>query len=131
MNFSLTFTEETYKNLAKLAGLVESVHAGQEIALDIISESIQKEIPNQMAWKNPRPVLADSFGRKKRDGYREVGSPEPHARRREFGFSGRTDSLGRTYSNDPGAFYMQRAIKQVAPQATAGFSAAMAKALKP
>lgn len=40
-----------------------------------------------------------------------VGHEVPYARRREFGFSGQTDALGRTYTNDPGAFYLRDGLE--------------------
>jgi|SRR5579859_2375353 len=45
----------------------------------------------------------------------EVGSDLPYARRREFGFSGRTDSRGRYFSNDPGQIYVMEAIVDTEP----------------
>lgn len=35
----------------------------------------------------------------------------PYARRRELGFSGMTDRLGRYYPDDPGQYYLQDALK--------------------
>lgn len=87
------------------------------IATTAMAKMIQEEIPRQMHWKNPRPVLAGSFGIKRYGPFgREVGSDQPHSRRREFGFSGKSDSLGRHFENDPGAFYMRAAIKAVDPK---------------
>lgn len=39
-----------------------------------------------------------------------VGSALPYARRREYGFSGQTDVLGRYYPNDPGIAYLSHAV---------------------
>lgn len=36
----------------------------------------------------------------------ELANPSDHAFRRNYGFSGRTDSLGRFYPDDPGINYM-------------------------
>lgn len=44
-----------------------------------------------------------------------VGKQVPYARRREFGFNGMTDALGRTYTNDPGAFYLTDAYHDSLP----------------
>lgn len=35
-----------------------------------------------------------------------VTNDAPYSQRRNYGFSGRTDALGRYYPNDPGAYYM-------------------------
>jgi hypothetical protein len=40
----------------------------------------------------------------------ELANPSPYAFRREYGFSGMTDSLGRFYAYDPGIAYMHGAI---------------------
>lgn len=40
----------------------------------------------------------------------ELSNPEDYAWRREKGFSGMTDSLGRFYPHDPGIAYMENAI---------------------
>jgi hypothetical protein len=39
-----------------------------------------------------------------------IGSDDPKARRREKGFSGMTDAIGRYYANDPAKPYMQPAL---------------------
>ncbi len=41
----------------------------------------------------------------------EIGSSRPYAARRNWGFSGMTDSLGRTYPDDPGAYYLDDTLE--------------------
>lgn len=48
----------------------------------------------------------------------------PYARRRELGFSGMTDSLGRYYPDDPGAYYLHDALKDNEPFIAETFAAA-------
>lgn len=54
----------------------------------------------------------------------------PYARRREFGFTGRTDSLGRHYTNDPGAFYLRDALTDSQPEIATAFGAATTLAIR-
>src|SRR6266566_5061281 len=116
MDFWMGLDEASLRKIAVLMGAETRLVTESESALDDISDAILREIPRQMHWRHSSGALADSFGRAKRASYRAVGSDLPYARRREEGFSGRTDSLGRTYRNDPGAFYLQRAIKVVDAQ---------------
>jgi hypothetical protein len=131
MDFWMAFDEASLRNIARLMGAEARLVTESESALDDISDEILAEIPRQMHWKHSSGALADSFGRVTRASYREVGSDLPYARRRNFGFSGRTDSLGRTYRNDPGAFYAQRALAVVDPQVTPRLVQAAAKAFFP
>lgn len=59
-----------------------------------------------------------------------VGANVSYARRRELGFSGMTDSLGRFYSNDPGKFYLHNALEQSRPAIFAAFVTATESVLK-
>jgi len=131
MNFWMALDEASLRKIAVLMGAETRLVTETESALDDISGAITREIPNQMHWKHSNGALADSFGRVKRASYRAVGSDLPYSRRREEGFSGRTDSLGRTYRNDPGAFYLQRAIKVVDAQVAARLVQAADRAFFP
>ena len=68
----------------------------------------------QLTWQrfqNPSGALAASIHAVRESPYEiEIGSELPYARRREFGFSGMTDSLGRFYADDPGAYYLEDAM---------------------
>lgn len=59
-----------------------------------------------------------------------VGKEIPYARRREFGFTGKTDSLGRFYAYDPGAFYMHKGLEASRPFINAAYASATLAALK-
>lgn len=54
----------------------------------------------------------------------------PYAWRRDRGFSGMTDSLGRTFTNDPGIFYMENALEKNAVWIGKTFNWAVNQALK-
>ena len=85
--------------------------ATQKIADMLVTAS-----QSNMNWKNPTGALEASMTQQGGSGYREVGSELPYSRRREFGFSGRTDSIGRFYANDPGKPYLGKAIEDNAGQ---------------
>lgn len=54
----------------------------------------------------------------------------PYALRREYGFSGMTDSLGRTYENDPGYLYLTEAFHDDFDWVRAKYKWAVNKTLK-
>lgn len=52
----------------------------------------------------------------------------PYAKRRNYGFSGRTDSLGRYYPNDPGIGYMEYTFRKLRKYAVIRFTMGYAQA---
>lgn len=65
-----------------------------------------------MDFMNPTGQLYSSIEIIQQDAsHAFIGSPLPYARRREWGFSGMTDSLGRFYPNDPGTYFFTNALK--------------------
>lgn len=66
---------------------------------------------NHMTFQNPTGALADSVTEEIVSEYLAyIGSPLPYSWRRDRGFSGMTDSLGRFYPHDPGVFYAEAAL---------------------
>lgn len=59
-----------------------------------------------------------------------VGYQVPYARRREYGFSGMTDSLGRTYTNDPAKPYLETGLQRSLPAIESAFVEASALAIR-
>lgn len=59
-----------------------------------------------------------------------VGQQVPYARRREFGFSGMTDALGRFYPHDPGSFYLHGGLDASQPFIRTAFFTATELALR-
>lgn len=45
-----------------------------------------------------------------------LDNTQPYARRRNWGFSGMTDSLGRTYLDDPGIYWAENSIETVSSE---------------
>jgi hypothetical protein len=65
-----------------------------------------------MHFMEPSGTLAGDISVVMIDAYSAyTGSDLPYAPRREWGFSGKTDRLGRYYPNDPGGFFMTAAIE--------------------
>lgn len=114
MNFRLAISQDWIRARTRMALNAENLNMVVHNAVEATAVIIQSTMPSKMHWKNASGNLAGSFevtgGSSGGNSYREVGSPLPYARRREFGFSGKTDSLGRHYTNDPGGFYMKKAI---------------------
>lgn len=77
-------------------------------------EALQRETVDYMAstFMNPTGQLSDSLEAQMLTPHEgQLGTNMPYARRREWGFSGMTDSLGRYYPNDPGIAYFEHAIE--------------------
>lgn len=111
--FSLEFDPRSLEALAHLAEfdilLAGSVQAALSHAGDILVQSAVMNTWERFA--NPTGALAGSIVAVRDNPYTvEVGSDSPYAARREYGFSGQTDSLGRYYANDPGVFYLTDAL---------------------
>ena len=91
-------------------------------------EALEREAVDYMDARfiNPTGALADSLERQMFS-YDEghLATNMPYARRREWGFSGMTDSLGRYYPNDPGIGYMEAAIRLAAPDITTYYETAI------
>ena len=65
----------------------------------------------QVSFQEPTGQLEDAFEQEVfGPNISELRNPLDYAWRRERGFSGMTDSLGRFYSHDPGIAYMKTAI---------------------
>lgn len=113
MSTSLMFSFDVsfYESLARMAG-------GEAMLRQYLAEAMQDVVDllvqaerDAMHWKHPTGRLEASMTGLVDSPYQgQAGSDLPYARRREFGFSGMTDSLGRYYAYDPGAFYMTRAL---------------------
>jgi len=103
-------------NLARFGAFLEpEMGAAMSQIGDII---VQAAVANTWAvFEAPTGALADSI-RAILDGPMavEVGSDSPYAARREFGFSGQTDSRGRFYANDPAKPYLTPALEQNSDQ---------------
>lgn len=97
---------------AQLLGYGSSLEASMSEAMQDVVEILSDAATANMHWKNPSGDLEDSIYEDSQviDAWHaEVGSSLPYAARREWGFSGMVDSLGRYFRDDPGAFYLTHA----------------------
>lgn len=129
-DFSLSFDPQALKEIVAFAGfpilMSQEVQAAMQEAGALLVESAR----NNMHWQNPIGALESSMQVMVDSPYEiEVGSNLPYARRREFGFSGMVDRLGRFYPHDPGAFYMEAAAYETHDQVLMLIDAAVERAL--
>src|SRR2546429_9988136 len=113
LSFSYTIDPDALAKIKQFEGwkivleeeLVKA-HRKSDIALKAAAKA-------NMNWKNPSGKLKGSVKRRVVNPYASwVGTDLPYAWRRERGFSGKTDSLGRYFVHDPGQFYMENTLKQ-------------------
>ena len=76
--------------------------------------ALQRESVDYMdaTFHNPTGQLADSLEPQMFSPWEgQLATNMPYGRRREWGFSGMTDSLGRLYPDDPGIEYFEHSIE--------------------
>lgn len=99
-------------------------------ALDIDAQMFNVAVVAAQRWKNPTGALEGSFYFFTSDRMeRTITTDSPYARRRNEGFSGMTDSLGRFYAHDPGAFFMDSGFEGAKGPAIEIVTLAVARAL--
>lgn len=98
---------------ASLLGMDKRLGSEMRKAMVDIENNLMTSAVSFMHWKNPSGKLEQSIFRDSRvvsDWQTIVGSKRPYAARREYGFSGMTDSLGRLYKDDPGQSFMEESL---------------------
>lgn len=88
---------------------------------------IKRLAQNEMwaGFQNPTGALENNFGTYVYGPYEaEVENDMPYAVRRNYGFSGKTDALGRYYANDPGILWAENAVDLAIPHVEANVTAA-------
>jgi hypothetical protein len=115
-SFSLGIASDAQAVIAQIARATGHWHQDAQLGAILVGKVIAGMIPSYTHWQNGTGTLDGSFTVAARPYGAEAGSDLPYSRRREFGFSGRTDSLGRYYANDPGAFYMQAVLQDLPTQ---------------
>lgn len=115
-DFSMGFDPGSLKAITDILGFEALLDPKTQSAL-VEAGSILVATAQAQTWAvfaHPTGALADSI-------YFRVASPTevdvavgvPYGRRREYGFSGMTDSLGRFYKNDPAKPYLQPSVDTV------------------
>ncbi len=112
-NFSVGFDPGSLAKVTRLEGfaalLNPQVQAGMELSAELVQKTAQAN--TWAVFDNPTGELADSI-------YVWIAGPEemdvvvgvPYGRRREMGFEGIYDSLGRGPFHDPGNPYLKPAV---------------------
>jgi hypothetical protein len=93
-------------------------------------EALNREAYSYMwsTFMNPTGPLEDSLGFEMETPYQGwMGTDSAYGRRRNWGFSGMTDALGRTYPNDPGIEYMEHSITYTAAEIIGYYKTAIDK----
>ena len=112
-DFTLSIESDAQAVVARIAHVTGQWHKDALVGAQAVGKVIVAMIPSETDWMNPTPLLDLSFTMTPRSYGAEVGSDLPYSRRREFGFSGKTDSLGRYYAHDPGAFYLKKTLQDL------------------
>jgi hypothetical protein len=135
--FTVAFTPDTMLRIARLAAVAPVFEAYYLTAMNACVNKVADEA-RQRAPVNTRPGQGGGTLRRGIQGHTrspwvgEVGvsNAVPYARRREYGFSGMTDALGRYYPYDPGAFYLTNGLKASEPFIAAAFAGATTMAIR-
>lgn len=113
MMFTVSFDPGSLEALARLAGfgvlLNPNIQASLTEAGTLLTNAAVAN--TWQVFANPTGELASTiYPWLVSPSQMEIRAGSPYGRRREEGFSGMTDSLGRTYTNDPGKPYMRPAL---------------------
>ncbi len=113
MDFRATLDPQSLAQIAQMFGfstfLEPEVREAMTRGSQLIAQAAQDN--TWSVFENPSGALADTIEADTTSPYEaQVVVGSPYGRRRELGFSGMTDSLGRYYANDPGKPYLQPAM---------------------
>ncbi len=132
MDFSMAFDVESLAAIARLAGFAALLDPEIIAALAWSGEMLvtTAQANTWAVFANPTGTLAGSiYFHMLGATEAEVGVGVPYGRRREYGFSGMTDALGRFYPNDPGKPYLEPALQEDLPLIQAKMELAVNSAL--
>ncbi len=130
--FSLSFDSKTLRTIERIAGFEAVLEPQLKEEMQGIVDLLQIESKNYMwgKFKNPTGPLEDSVQTEVQSAYLgRVYSDSPYAWRREEGFSGKTDALGRFYAEDPGIHFFRRTLRSNKALIRSMLKALMVKAL--
>jgi len=111
ITLSLTYDPMMTQVASNLSNWQALSQADLQTAMGQALTLLQTNAQSSMHWKAPTGNLESSLvtvidspmqGR--------MGTNVVYAARRNYGFSGMSDKLGRYFANDPGSFYMESAI---------------------
>lgn len=113
----------------KFAAFSPLMQAQMAVAMARIGSHLVTVTRGNMHWKNPTGALSGSIHVASTDATQVVvGTDLPYGWRREKGYTGMTDRLGRFYRYDPGQYYMTKALISTIPYGIRQTEAAMWRA---
>src|SRR5260370_32190029 len=105
VSFSYTIDPNALAKIKQFAGWKSVLEVELLKAHKKGTESLQDAAKANMNWKHPSGKLEGSLKPRVENPYASwMGTDLPYAKRRNYGFSGKSDSLGRYFAHDPGAF---------------------------
>lgn len=126
----VSFDPQSISAIAQMYGFNVLLSPEVQQAMNDGGQTLVDALRNNMHWMNPTGALSDSWAPLQTSPYEiQVGSADPKAARRNWGFSGQTDSLGRYYASDPGAFYIENGMAEASPQILSNIDDAVSQAL--
>lgn len=113
-DFRVGYEPKSLEEIARFGGYQQQLASHLKEASKKGAQLIVHTIPKVTTWKNGNGILDHSFYVAQSSVYESaVRSDLPYAHRRNDGFSGQTDSLGRFYPHDPGAHYVEKTFDRI------------------
>src|SRR2546430_6739801 len=111
--FQIGFDPASLSEIARFYGFKACLSEEMSSAMQEAGELLEKAAQDNTdrVFENPTGELKSTIQAILDSPYEvQIGSNSPYARRREYGFSGMTDSLGRYFASDPARPYMKPAL---------------------
>lgn len=110
---AISFQPDLVAVMSQFSQFHETLKKHIAFATEKSGSRLGDQMIEQMTFVNNSPGgLKDSVGVEMKSEYLAwIGSPLPYSWRRDRGFSGMTDSLGRFYPDDPGVLYAENALE--------------------
>lgn len=128
----ISFDEKDLAAIGQMANFSTFLDPEVQKSMQSAGEKIANQAKDNTwsVFENPSGKLADTIQVLPVSPYEvHVGSDSPYAARREYGFSGMTDALGRHFTNDPAKPYLRPAMEMMQNDALAMIDDGVAAAL--
>jgi hypothetical protein len=132
MNMTIAFDAESLAKIKNLMAFEQALQGHLTVAMGQSLDDLEYEAQKWMwlSFQNPQGTLEGAFQKSVYGPYlAELSNPSDYAWRREKGFTGMTDSLGRFYALDPGIAYMLNATVNAWDDVQRNFEEALGYAL--
>lgn len=126
----VSFDQRSISEIAQMYGFQILLSPEVQAAMKSGGDALVEAMRNNMHWQNSTGALSDSLYPIQDSPYEiRAGSNLPYAARRNWGFSGKTDSLGRLFVNDPGAYYAENGMADASQPILGGMDDGISAAL--